>query len=155
MASMTILSKTGSYWKGTPYPGLEDLPRPDFKAMAAAKRAGYRPERSDKLKRGGCITPYPVYEARYADGTTSRLSFWSAPGKPINFARGYNVSMLLWGMTPVHGEVAGVVDPYFSGAKDLKARKPTLKEQMGEIAELLRSGLYDEALACADAALCR
>jgi len=34
------------------------------------------------------IYPAPIYEAHFADGTIGRCSFWSAAGKPINFAYG-------------------------------------------------------------------
>ncbi len=134
--------------------GLDLLSTPDFKADAAARRAGFRKERDDKLKRGGCITPYPVYVAKYADGTTSRLSFWSAPGKPINFARGYNVSMLLYGEAPAAGLalVNGVphVDPFFLPPVPQEKKPLTLKQRLAEVAELIRGERYADALALAE-----
>ena len=36
---------------------------------------------------GHTLYPYPVYEARFVDGTVARLSFWQETNKPWDFAR--------------------------------------------------------------------
>lgn len=118
--------------------------------------------RDDPLKRGGSLLPYPVYVARFADGSTSRLSFWSAAKKPINFARGYNVSLLIHERKPVAGHVEWngqrLEGQFFqpAGAAEVspapapvKRRAPSRDYQrmLAEIAELLAAGEIEAARA--------
>lgn len=76
-----------------------------------------RKERED-FKSGKGISPYPVYVATFADGETRRYSFWSAKGKPIDFAAGYNAALIMGRGKPVMGHVeaegATLPDPFFT-----------------------------------------
>lgn len=78
-----------------------------------------RKEREDS-KSGKGITPYPVYVATYENGETCRYSFWSAKGKPLDFAAGYNAALIMGRAKPVMGHVeaegATLPDPFFTNA---------------------------------------
>ena len=71
-----------------------------------------------------CLYPYPVYEARFTDGTVVRMSFWTKAGTPFDFASGRRSCELHKGMAAIAGFVehddpgkpwVRVADPYFTG----------------------------------------
>ncbi len=133
-------SEAAGYLDGLQYDGDPDgepialpaspiaLPAPvpvgAYTAALAADDAVLRP----RGKRRTAITepemrkamlPAPVYEGRFADGTTRRLSFYSAIGKPLDVARGRRVAALIGGDLvggQVHAGGQAVADPYFAAA---------------------------------------
>jgi hypothetical protein len=77
-----------------------------------------RPARGD-FKSGAAIRGL-AYVARFIDGREMRVSFYSRGGKPIDFAQGFNVAMLLGRAVPIGGHVElngeRIEDPHFSAA---------------------------------------
>ena len=91
------------------------------------------PESKTRRKHGVAFTmaqarkalyPYPTYEARFADRSVVRMSFWTKAGKPFDFASGRRSCELHKGMAAVDGFIehddqgkpwVRVRDPHFSG----------------------------------------
>jgi hypothetical protein len=137
-----------------------DNPHPNAADIASARAVMQyrRQERDDKLGKGKGLLPYPVYVATLPSGKTQRLSFWSAAGKPINFAHGFNVSMIVGRAVPVAGYVehngARIDDPYFAQGwtveKPVKKASPALR--LAAICKALNEGEIDAALLMAKSA---
>lgn len=97
----------------------DTLPEAERDALNEARALlPFRRKEREDFKSGRGISPYPVYVATFENGETRRYSFWSAKGKPIDFAAGYNAALIMGRGKPVMGHVeaegATLPDPFFT-----------------------------------------
>ena len=91
------------------------------------------------------LLPYPVYVATMPDGRTVRMSFFTDAAKPINFARGYNVCLVVGRAKPTAGwvEYQGrrIEDPFWSGAEigRVRVKRVTPAERLAALVAAVRA----------------
>lgn len=144
-----IIDRREHYWR--PHPDHEDIAL--IQSLSVHKRKA-----RDDFKVGRSMLPYPVYVARFADGTQSRLSFFSTAGKPIDFAAGFNVSMILGRAVPVSGHVEHGdqihLDPHFTPQASVTqiAKRESPAKRLAAICRALNEGQIEAAMLMAKAA---
>lgn len=119
------------------------------------------------------IYPFPVYVATFGDGTTGRLSFWSAQGKPMNFERGraavaicyarpdhvtgmramaraWPPAVIVAGHVEWNGET--IADPHFAPHQAAKIVRPSWRDVAARAKAALEAGDTAAALSLLHAA---
>lgn len=117
----------------------------------------HRRKARNDFKVGAGLQPFPVYVATMADGTETRLSFWSRAGKPVDFADGFNAAMVIGRNVPVAGYVEHngqrLVDPHFTPElAQAKTRKESAASRLAAIVKALKEGEIEAAIRMAEAA---
>lgn len=144
-------------------PASREHPEEDYDALRYGDVRALLPlrrkSRNDKLARGKGVLPYPVYVAKFEGGRVQRLSFWSAAGKPIDFAAGYNVSLVIGREKPVAGAViaGGTVyaDPFFGSAPaPAVTKRDSPAKRLAAIVRALNEGEIEAAILLAKAETC-
>ena len=95
--------------------------------------------------------PPPVAVARFRDGETVRMSFWSQEGKPIDAARGHRLVSWAKGAEPVafHVEMNGVT---VAARESSPSPRVNWAQRAREARQALTSGNIAVALALLEAA---
>ena len=96
-----------------------------------------------QLRKGWFGSSAPRYVATFTDGSTVRVSFWQAKGKPYDFARGRKVAIGTSGRTIVRGHVEHEIP----GQAPVRIEDPMTDSQAKAVAPSYRAVL--EALVSA------